>query len=92
MCTNKLEWLSRRLLDALGLSARFAAICGPDTFGVAKPDPKILRETITRAGGDPIRAVMIGDSITDITTARNASIPVIAVDLDRKSTRLNSSH
>jgi phosphoglycolate phosphatase len=80
VCTNKLAWLSLRLLDTLGLSARFAAICGPDTFGVAKPDPKILRETIARAGGDPARAIMIGDSMTDISTARNAGVPVIAVD------------
>ena len=36
VCTNKLEWLSLRLLDALGLSKRFAAICGADTFGVAE--------------------------------------------------------
>ena len=34
VCTNKLEWLSKRLMDALELSDRFAAICGPDTFGV----------------------------------------------------------
>jgi len=33
VCTNKLEWLSKLLLDRLGLSARFAAICGADTFG-----------------------------------------------------------
>ena len=51
VCTNKLEWLSRRLLDALGLSARFAAICGADTFGISKPDPAILRQTVAKAGG-----------------------------------------
>ena len=45
-----------------------------------KPDPEILRRTIERAGGDVARAVMIGDSMTDVTTARNAGIPVIAVD------------
>ena len=39
VCTNKLEWLSKLLLDQLGLSSRFAAICGADTFGVSKPDP-----------------------------------------------------
>jgi phosphoglycolate phosphatase len=33
VCTNKLEWLSKLLLDRLGLSTRFAAICGADTFG-----------------------------------------------------------
>src|SRR5580700_9067793 len=37
VCTNKLERLSKRLLDALQLSDRFTAICGPDTFGIHKP-------------------------------------------------------
>ena len=80
ICTNKLEWLSVKLLDALGLSQRFAAIGGADTFGVQKPDPEILRRTIGRAGGHPDAAVMVGDSATDIATARAAGVPVIAVD------------
>jgi len=80
VCTNKLEWLSVRLLDALGLSARFDAICGQDTFGTPKPDPEMLRKTIRRAGGDPASAIMVGDSATDIETARAAGIPVVAVD------------
>jgi phosphoglycolate phosphatase len=79
VCTNKLEWLSVRLLDALKLTTRFHAICGPDTFGVSKPDPNILRGTIERAGGDPAHAIMIGDSMTDIATARAAGVPIIAV-------------
>lgn len=80
VCTNKLEWLSVRLLDALGLSKRFAAICGADTFGIAKPNPAILHRTIERAGAPGRGAVMVGDSRTDIATARAAQIPVIAVD------------
>src|SRR5476649_1520042 len=80
VCTNKLEWLSRRLLDALDLSARFVAICGQDTFSVHKPDPEILRRTIKQAGGRLDRSVMVGDSATDIDTARAAAVPVIAVD------------
>ena|SRR5262245_39420683 len=80
VCTNKLEWLSLRLLDALELRPRFHAICGADTFGVSKPDPTILNRTIERAGGDKGRAIMIGDSITDIATARAAHVPVVAVD------------
>jgi phosphoglycolate phosphatase len=79
VCTNKLEWLSKLLLDRLGLSARFAAICGADTFGVAKPDPAILRQTVARAGGDIASAVMVGDAGTDIGVARRAGIPVIGV-------------
>jgi phosphoglycolate phosphatase len=80
VCTNKLEWLSLRLLDTLNLSRYFAAICGPDTFGVQKPDPQILRLTISRAGGELERAIMVGDSLTDVRTARAANVPVIAVD------------
>ncbi|MBX3531109.1 MAG: phosphoglycolate phosphatase [Rhizobiaceae bacterium] len=80
VCTNKYEALSRKLLDALGLSPRFAAICGQDTFAFRKPDPRHLIETIRLAGGDPERAVMVGDSFTDIETAKRAGIPVVAVD------------
>ncbi len=80
MCTNKLEWLSKRLLDALELSDRFAAICGQDTFGVQKPDPQIFHATVRRAGGAPDRAIMVGDSLTDIRTARAAQVPIVAVD------------
>lgn len=80
VCTNKVERLSVLLLDALGLSKRFSAICGADTFGVAKPDPEILHRTIARAGANGGPVVMVGDSITDIATARAAKIPVVAVD------------
>jgi phosphoglycolate phosphatase len=80
VCTNKLEGLSRALLDALGLSRRFVAVCGQDTFGIQKPDPEILRRTIAKADGAVSRAVMIGDSASDIATARAAGVPVVAVD------------
>jgi phosphoglycolate phosphatase len=80
VCTNKLEWLSIRLLQTLKLEQHFATICGQDTFGMQKPDPEIFRRTVRRAGGEPTRAIMIGDSKTDIATARAAGVPVIAVD------------
>ena len=79
VCTNKLEWLSRRLLDRLSLSARFAAICGADTFGVSKPDPAILRQTVARAGGALAETIMVGDAGTDVGVARRAGVPVIGV-------------
>ena len=80
VCTNKLERLSVLLLEELKIASRFEAICGQDTFGIQKPDPEVLRRTIAAAGGSPQRAIMIGDSATDIRTARAAGIPVIAVD------------
>jgi phosphoglycolate phosphatase len=80
VCTNKLEWLAVRLLDALALSKRFVAICGADTFGLQKPNPDLLRRTIARAAGEPGQAVMVGDSLSDVATARAAGVPVVAVD------------
>ena len=80
VCTNKLEWLSKLLLDRLGLSPRFAAICGADTFGVAKPDPVILQQTVARAGGQMSSAIMVGDAGPDVGVARRAGIPVIGVE------------
>jgi phosphoglycolate phosphatase len=79
VCTNKLEWLSKRLLDQLGLSGRFSAICGADTFGVSKPDPAILRQIIAQAGGDAQAAIMVGDAGPDVGVARRAGVPVIGV-------------
>jgi phosphoglycolate phosphatase len=79
VCTNKLEWLSKLLLDQLGLSSRFAAICGADTFGISKPDPAILQQTIARAGGQLSSAIMVGDAGPDIGVARRAGVPVIGV-------------
>jgi phosphoglycolate phosphatase len=80
VCTNKLEWLAVRLLGALGLATRFAAICGQDTFGVQKPDAGALLGTLGLVGGSRERAVMVGDSQTDIAAARAARLPVVAVD------------
>jgi len=79
VCTNKLEWLSKRLLDRLNLSSRFSAICGADTFGVSKPDPAILRQTVARAGGELASTIMVGDAGPDIGVARRAGVPVIGV-------------
>ncbi|MET0742667.1 MAG: HAD family hydrolase [Microvirga sp.] len=79
VCTNKVEEHSVKVLDALGVGHLFAANCGRDSFPYFKPDPRHLTLTIEKAGGDPRRAVMVGDSRTDIVTAQAAGIPVVAV-------------
>jgi phosphoglycolate phosphatase len=79
VCTNKVENLSHKLLTELGMRQRFGSLIGGDTLPVMKPDPAPLREAITRLGADPARAMMVGDSETDIRTAQNANIPVLAV-------------
>jgi phosphoglycolate phosphatase len=80
VCTNKVEQASMMLLKALGIADRFAVICGKETFPMSKPDRRALLMTIEKAGGSRESAIMVGDSKTDIETAQNARIPVIAVD------------
>lgn len=80
VCTNKPMFLTEPLLDSLQLTSFFAAIKGADSYSYRKPDPRHLTSTIEAAGGTINDAIMIGDSKTDIDTARNANIPVIGVD------------
>lgn len=79
VCTNKQAAMSEQLLSDLLLRPRFAALAGRDTFPVYKPHPDHLIGAIRMAGGDPTRAIMVGDSKTDIDTAKAAGIPVVAV-------------
>lgn len=78
VCTNKQEALARQLLDALGLSSRFSAIAGGDTFAVRKPEAGHILETI-RLAGSVGPAVMVGDSVNDVAAARAAGIPSVVV-------------
>jgi phosphoglycolate phosphatase len=79
VCTNKREEFAVALLDELQARHRFRFVAGQDTFDVFKPEPRHLTETILRAGGDPARALMVGDSRTDVDTARAARLPVVGV-------------
>ena len=60
-------------------SKYFGSVVGPDTMGIAKPDPRPFHEAVSRLGRENPRAIMVGDSETDILTARNAGVPVIGV-------------
>ena len=79
ICTNKPEDLADLLLNRLGIRDEFASLVGADTLPVRKPDPEPLRESVRRAGGDPARSVLVGDSDTDRNTARAAGVPSILV-------------
>lgn len=79
ICTNKPEYLARLLLTRLGALDLFGALIGADTLAVRKPDPEPLREAARRAGGNPARCLLVGDTITDHTTARAAGVPSVLV-------------
>lgn len=79
VCTNKPESPARRLLARLGIADFFDAILGGNSLDVRKPHPRHLVESVRRSGGDPGRAVMVGDSAIDLEAARAAGIPCILV-------------
>lgn len=77
VCTNKPEALALDLLEKLGVLHRFGSMVGADTLPVRKPDPVHLFESIERCGGMRTATVMIGDTDTDLNTARAAGVPCI---------------
>ncbi|MGY4802350.1 HAD-IA family hydrolase [Teichococcus aerofrigidensis] len=77
VCTNKPEKAARLLLEALGLTDRFAALGGGDSFPVRKPDPAHVLATLEAAGGRRDRAVMVGDHHNDVASGRGAGLPVL---------------
>lgn len=79
ICTNKPEGLAQTLMTSLGVRHEFAALLGADTLPVRKPDPEHLFETVRRAGGDVARCLLVGDTVTDRDTSKNAGVPSILV-------------
>jgi len=79
VCTNKRQDLSERLIGALGLSHQFDVIFGADRATNRKPHADHVFETLAAAGGDPARALFVGDSRTDERAARNAGLPFVFV-------------
>jgi phosphoglycolate phosphatase len=70
--TNKLEHVSRVLLEEIGLASHFKAVVGGDSCAKEKPDPMVLEEAARRCGLDPHegQTIMIGDSAGDVKTAK----------------------
>ena len=79
ICTNKPESLAVQLLSALSATDAFDALIGADTLPVRKPNPAPFWAAVDRAGGDRKRCCLIGDTVTDYTTAINAKVPSILV-------------
>lgn len=79
ICTNKPEALSLKLLNELRLRALFPVVIGAGSRPYNKPDPRHLFDVIEELGGRPQSAVLIGDSETDVKTARAANVPVVLV-------------
>lgn len=75
--TNKPQELTDLLLPELKMDKYFAAIHGAGRYGYNKPDARVFHHVVDELGGGP--ALMIGDSATDVATARAADAKVILV-------------
>ena len=74
LLTNKPEGPARRLLDAFDLSRSFRWVIGGDSRFPRKPDPAGLRSLLAASGTEPRAALLVGDSMVDVETARRAGI------------------
>jgi phosphoglycolate phosphatase len=74
VCSNKPASAARAELAGLGLAGLFAFVAGGDSFAVRKPDPGHVLQTLAASGGDPARAVMVGDHHNDIDAASAAGV------------------
>jgi phosphoglycolate phosphatase len=78
--TNKPHELTLPLLKALDLDRFFGAIHGAGRYSYNKPDPRVFHHIVEELTGNPdAPAVMIGDSATDVATARAAKAPVVVL-------------
>lgn len=75
--TNKPEWLTQPLLDALGLASRAAVVISGDTLARRKPDPLPLVVAAERIGVDCANCVYVGDDERDVIAGRAAEMKTL---------------
>jgi putative hydrolase of the HAD superfamily len=70
----------RKLLARAGLLDVFAHLTFSDEVGVRKPATEIFFHTLRRVGGDPARAVHVGDdAVLDVDGAQKAGLRAVQV-------------
>ena len=79
ICTNKPHKSALQVLEALSLNRHFDACFGKASLAFHKPDRRHYDEVAAALGVSPDRSLYVGDSETDVETARNAGVPVVLV-------------
>lgn len=77
--TNKAARFTEPLLRDLGVIEYFKIVVSGDTTPKKKPDPLPLFYAAERLGVLPDESLMIGDSVNDVTAARQAGFQVVCV-------------
>ena len=79
VASNKIQAGAERLIARFFPQTDFVAVMGNSPVYPLKPDAAVVEYIMSKAGTDKAHTIMVGDSGTDIQTARNAGIPIIAV-------------
>lgn len=79
LATFKIRAATQRILAQLDVSNYFDAIVTADDVQHPKPDPECINSLLQRLGHSPDEAILVGDTPTDIDTAKNAGIASCAV-------------
>lgn len=79
VCTNKAAPITAIALEALRIRAFFSTVVGARDDIPRKPAPDMLLKALTDLGAAPAAGLVVGDSKSDVGSARAAGCPVIAV-------------
>ena len=79
VASNKIQAGAEKLIEKFFPGIDFVAVMGNSPKYPLKPDAALVEYIMDKAGTDRAHTIMVGDSGTDIQTASNAGIPVIAV-------------
>ncbi len=77
--TNKAARFTEPLLRELGIYDDFDIVISGDTLANKKPDPEPLLYAAAFFGCEPVHALMIGDSVSDVAAARSAGFQIICM-------------
>lgn len=75
--TNKPEYLTRPLLEQMGIAEQAACIVGGDTLEVRKPNPEPVLHACRIAERNAKSSVFVGDAERDVRAGRSAGLSTI---------------
>jgi 2-phosphoglycolate phosphatase len=79
VASNKPARFSEAILSAFDMLPYFDCVEGPDTAGVTKPEPTMIRRCLRAMGVTEQQALYVGDMVLDVETASRAGLRVVLV-------------
>lgn len=84
ICTRSHRRYADKTLSMYKMAKYFHAVVGRDDTDKPKPNAHQLNVTIQQAGANPEETLYIGDTTTDLTTAKNANVDFVGYWRDER--------